>query len=212
MTMSHEVQRLRVEMFEAALNALSAGVVFTGCDGHVFYMNAAAARQIRAGGALRLFNNRLSLADPAAAKALTSALAGASRGNGNESPQGDTIGIPNRDGAGVLATILPLGGEPERSQARPFAASAAVFLQDPKVTPVCPAEAIARLYGLTGAELRVAVALMPGTPAPAVAVALGIGLQTVKTHLRHIFQKTGTARQAELVALLWRMSAPVGVM
>ena len=38
---------------------------------------------------------------------------------------------------------------------------------------------------------------------------LGIGLQTVKAHLQHIFQKTGTARQAELVALTSRCAGPL---
>ncbi len=31
---------------------------------------------------------------------------------------------------------------------------------------------------------------------------LGIGRETAKTHLRHVFSKTGTNRQAELVRLM----------
>lgn len=211
MSMTLDFQLLKAEMLEGTLNALSAGVVFTDRDGYVFYMNAAAARQISAGGAMRLFNNRISPTNRAAAKALASALADASRRDGSKFRPGDTIGLPDRDGAGVLATILPLGDRTERSQAGRYAASAAILLQDTSVMPLCPDKAIVQLYGLTGAEMRVAVALMPGKPMRAVAKALGVSLHTVKTHLQHIFQKTRTTRQAELVALLWRMSAPVGI-
>jgi DNA-binding CsgD family transcriptional regulator len=37
---------------------------------------------------------------------------------------------------------------------------------------------------------------------PEVAAILGLGQQTVKTHLKRLFAKTGTARQALLVKLV----------
>jgi DNA-binding CsgD family transcriptional regulator len=51
--------------------------------------------------------------------------------------------------------------------------------------------------------------MMPGLTAQDAADLLGIGLQTVKTHLQRIFQKTGTSRQADLVALMSRSSVPI---
>ena len=44
----------------------------------------------------------------------------------------------------------------------PFAASVAIFAQDPAEVPQMPGEAFARLYGLTGGELRVLLALAQG--------------------------------------------------
>ena len=41
-----------------------------------------------------------------------------------------------------------------------------------------------------------------------VADALGISVYTVKTHLRHIFKKTYTTRQADVVALMSRAAGP----
>jgi DNA-binding CsgD family transcriptional regulator len=38
---------------------------------------------------------------------------------------------------------------------------------------------------------------------------LGVTLTTVKTHLQKVFAKTETARQAELVQLVTRMSPPL---
>ena len=44
-----------------------------------------------------------------------------------------------------------------------------------------PGEAFAKLYGLTGGELRVAMAMATNLTPQEVADMLGIGLQTVKT-------------------------------
>ncbi|TWS97615.1 helix-turn-helix transcriptional regulator [Reyranella sp. CPCC 100927] len=61
-----------------------------------------------------------------------------------------------------------------------------------------------RRFRLTPAEAKVALQLTKGDGRLAVANRLGITLATVSTHLRHIFAKTGTHRQAELVGLLLR--------
>jgi DNA-binding CsgD family transcriptional regulator len=42
-----------------------------------------------------------------------------------------------------------------------------------------------------------------------VAEALGIGEATVKTHLQHLFAKTDTSRQAELVKLVAGFANPL---
>ena len=65
-----------------------------------------------------------------------------------------------------------------------------------------PADRLRRLYGLTRAEAHVALAVLRGDGLQAAADALGVTLATVKTHLQHVFGKTGTQRQAELVNLL----------
>jgi DNA-binding CsgD family transcriptional regulator len=43
---------------------------------------------------------------------------------------------------------------------------------------------------------------------PAVAETLGISVATVKTHLNHVFTKTGTIRQADLVKLVASHASP----
>lgn len=57
-------------------------------------------------------------------------------------------------------------------------------------------------YRLTQAEARVALALTDGMPLDEIAATYGCARSTVVSHLRHIFDKTDTNRQAELVALL----------
>ena len=70
-------------------------------------------------------------------------------------------------------------------------------------------EAIARLYKLTPSELRVLLAIVEVGGVPEVAEALGIGETTVKTHLHHLFGKTGASRQADLVKLVAGFSNPL---
>jgi DNA-binding NarL/FixJ family response regulator len=118
---------------------------------------------------------------------------------------GRTLALPDRFGAGVLVTILPL--ETGIGCRQPFA-TVAIFIQDPALTPPFPGEAFAKLYGLTSAELRVISAMAPGIMPHQVAEALGIDLQIIRTHLRNIFQKTGTARQGNVLALMARANGP----
>lgn len=65
-------------------------------------------------------------------------------------------------------------------------------------------------FGLTRAELQVAALLAQGKTLLQIAADLGISRATVAFHLRHIFQKTDTNRQAELVAMLLRGNYAVG--
>jgi DNA-binding CsgD family transcriptional regulator len=72
-----------------------------------------------------------------------------------------------------------------------------------------PPEAVCRAFQLTPAELRVLFAIIEVGGAPEVAQVLGISETTVKWHLRHLFDKTGTHRQAELVKLVAGFSNPM---
>ena len=65
-----------------------------------------------------------------------------------------------------------------------------------------PLEAIAKLYKLTPMELRVLFAIVQVGGVPEVAAMMGSSGSTIRTHLRRLFSKTGTDRQADLVKLV----------
>jgi DNA-binding CsgD family transcriptional regulator len=65
-----------------------------------------------------------------------------------------------------------------------------------------PATSMAEAYGLTGAEVRVAEAASGGAGIGEIAHQLGLSPNTVKTHLRRIYEKTGTKRRAELARVM----------
>jgi DNA-binding CsgD family transcriptional regulator len=59
-----------------------------------------------------------------------------------------------------------------------------------------------RAFGLTAAEARVAALVASGLSGPQAAKVLGVTPATVKTHLSHAFEKTGTRSQVGLARLL----------
>ena len=70
------------------------------------------------------------------------------------------------------------------------------------------AEVLRRRYRLSPAETRMALAFDGTRALPAIAAELGITHETARTHLKHIFQKLGVSRQAELVASLMKLKGP----
>lgn len=204
-----DIRALKSELLEKTLDALAAGVFLTARDGHVVHMNRAAERQVEAGSSIRLVNHRLSPVDPAAGVALAKAIEKASRDDADMDTREHSVAIPNGIGGGYVATLLPVQSGQRRGVLAPFAASVAVFMQDPVQVPLMPGEAFARLHGLTGGELRVLLALSQGLGGMEAADMLGISETTVRTHLQRIFSKTDTSRQADLLRLLHSSTPPI---
>jgi DNA-binding CsgD family transcriptional regulator len=61
------------------------------------------------------------------------------------------------------------------------------------------------LYNLSPAELRVASALLAGKSPEEYAQEAGVSMNTVRSQLKNLFQKTGARRQSELVSMLGRV-------
>ena len=62
-----------------------------------------------------------------------------------------------------------------------------------------------RVLGLTATEAEVALAVACGSTASAIASDRAVSLETIRSHLKTIFAKTGTRRQATLVALVLQL-------
>jgi DNA-binding CsgD family transcriptional regulator len=136
---------------------------------------------------------------PSAAAELTAALALAA---GNEAAIGKTglaIRLTGPAAPPMFAHVLPLTGSDFRARLQP-AAVAAVFIGAP-LRAQEGAEAMAAAFGLTPAETRVLAGLFAGRSLAETAATLGVAGTTAKTHLEHIFLKTGAKRQAELMRL-----------
>lgn len=79
---------------------------------------------------------------------------------------------------------------------------AAIFLQDPAARATVDEGALTRLYGLTRAESQLVAILLGGKTLAEAGDVLQVSANTVRTHLKHIFLKTETNRQTQLLALL----------
>lgn len=204
-----DIRILKSEMLEKTLDGLVAGVFLTARDGRVVYMNAVAERQVKTGNSIRVVNNRIVLVDPAARVALSKAVEDAARDDADMDMKDHSIAIPDADVGGYVASLLPIERGQRSGILAPFAASVAMFTQDPVQAPLMPGEAFARLHRLTGGELRVLLALAQGLSGLEAAAMLGIGEPTVRTHLQRIFSKTGTSGQAGLLSLFRNSTPPM---
>ena len=127
-----DLRTITSQVLEATLDGLAAGIYLTDRQGRVVYMNAAAERQLKTGNAVQIINNRLTARSPAVSQALTRAIDSATRDETASETGGHAVGLPDEDGAGLVATVLPLDRGMRRAISTPFAACAAVFVQDPK--------------------------------------------------------------------------------
>jgi DNA-binding CsgD family transcriptional regulator len=71
-------------------------------------------------------------------------------------------------------------------------------------------ESVAEDYGLSRAEKAVATELMQGLTNPEIGARLFISPETVRTHLRHIFEKLGARSRVEVVLKLRAPNTPDG--
>lgn len=111
--------------------------------------------------------------------------------------------------SGILPVSRPSCKRPFLVEVVPYApqsgaeegnVSVAVFVSDPEAL-VKPSH-LGCAFGLTPAEETLAVRLAQGETLEAAADESGVSLNTARTHLKHIFAKTGVGRQSELIRLL----------
>jgi DNA-binding CsgD family transcriptional regulator len=88
-----------------------------------------------------------------------------------------------------LRFILPAAQQP----------AAAAVISDPESQFGTPVQTLGRLFALSRAEARLAAVLVKGYSLREAAEELGVSLSTVRTHLKRLFEKTGTNRQATLI-------------
>jgi DNA-binding CsgD family transcriptional regulator/PAS domain-containing protein len=192
---------------QAALEALDhspVGVVLLGPGGEVTHMNRAAEEIVAEADGLTVARGRLYAARPAETRELQRRIhdavaTGNGRGPGDGGAQLLSRPSPRRPLA-VLVTPLFLASAlgPLRQ------ATAAVFVRDPEREPASPPDQMRALYGLTPAEARLACHLANGLSLREAAQRLEVTVETVRSQVKRIFEKTDTRRQAELVALLAR--------
>ncbi len=80
--------------------------------------------------------------------------------------------------------------------------SAVMFLSDPHWKNDFDPARLGKIYGLTPAEAQLPNLLVQGSCVEEAAEKLCVSLNTVRTHLKQIFSKTGTNRQVEVVRIV----------
>jgi DNA-binding CsgD family transcriptional regulator len=199
-----EVDMQRAAAFEA-LEVAPTPTVLVDARLKVIFANAGARTILARRDGLTIARDGLCAASPGITSDLRARLvAAASTGAGRGTGSGGKLVLPRPSGArSLLATIVPLRGHGLALGARRPAA--ALFLAECEAPQL--QDGFAAVFGLTPAEAKVAHLVASGRGLAHVARELGISANTVKTHLAHVLQKTGTNRQAELAALLQHLAA-----
>lgn len=180
------------------LEQLSDGVVVLDRRARILFANAA-ARGFESEGLLHLRQVPATWSQPHSqrlADLVRSALQGA---------PGGTMSLPRRvDGRLLTLLISSIRSKDIGRLADASIRDAAVlmFVIDPANRRSIPPAQIMDAYGLTQAEARVALAASSGSTIIETAQLLKLSPNTIKTHLRRVFAKTATGRQAELAGLI----------
>lgn len=190
------IHRTGMSALTELLDQISCGIAITRSDGKVVTMNEAVERIVGADDGLSFGNGGLVASSHRDNMQLSEMIAMATAGRG-----GGSLLIRRPSGERAYPVfILPLPGVTTAN--RSHVPAAAILISDPEGTMEQHVRIAARLYGLSPAETAVALEIVKGSGRTTVAAKLGISGHTVKTHLGHIFGKTGTSGQVELARLL----------
>jgi len=194
--------QLRADAAEEALDRISGGVILLDDRLDLVATN-------RAGDEILSMNDGLALDrdGPSAVmqkqtrelrKLLSRAAAAGARAGSNA---GGVMSLARPSGRPALQIVVI----PVRRESSPLfdrRATAAVFVTDPAAGVERPPERLRRIYGLTVTEAEVASRLARGMRLPEIGEDLGVSLHTIRGHLKQLFAKTGTHRQADLIRVL----------
>jgi DNA-binding CsgD family transcriptional regulator len=155
-------------------------------------------------GHLQDRSHRVALTDRRADALLEKALLHVSR----QSSSSDVCSIPiaeTADNPPSIMHVVPLSGAARDT----FPAASCILIFRLVNRLIAPASDIVQaLFGLTPAEVRVAVGIVRGQTPTEIASDARVSVNTVKTQLKAVFEKAGVSRQAELVALLASVAFP----
>jgi DNA-binding CsgD family transcriptional regulator/PAS domain-containing protein len=199
-----DIKALEAHALSATLNNFQTGVIVVAADGRVLHANDAARRMFDNGGPVRSINGRLTAYEPEASDELARALALACNNEAAIGASGIGIALNGPSGELAVAHVLPLARGDLRTRLMPTA-TAAVFVSKSDNPLPTDMSAIGRAFALTPAETHLLEHLAQGATLADVSRVLGISITTAKTHLSHIFSKTGVTRQTDLIALVNRL-------
>jgi DNA-binding CsgD family transcriptional regulator len=193
--------------FIEALNGLAAAVFLVDKCSRIVFANTSGLAMLDDGRILSVSKDALTAVD--LGSELSEAVVSAAGGDAALGMRGVAIRLRAAQQSSWVAHVLPLTSGARQQTGESFAAVAAVFVHKTSIEARSSMESIAKLYRLTPGEMRVLSAVSDVGGVAEVADAIGISKATVKTHLQHLFGKTGTNRQTELVKLIATHASPL---
>lgn len=189
----------------AALDRLRHGVLFLDESAKVVFENKAANALLNARDALVRHNclypivgYTIGARDAACQETLAAALAGTLQG---DLASEQVIVIPRPSGRSPLIVKCATSGRVGNGSA-----AATIFIVDMGSPTRVEAELLARAFNLSRGEARVAVTMASAGAVGEIAQTMCLSANTVKTHLKSIYAKTGITHRSELMKAIVALS------
>ncbi|MFZ1412974.1 MAG: LuxR C-terminal-related transcriptional regulator [Defluviicoccus sp.] len=198
-----KLQTATSEALISAMKSVPLGVIIVNAEGAALAANDVAQSVIDAGDGIQVTASGLSVDNNSRRIKLRDLVAQVTAPGRTAAERTQLIPVSRHSGGRPLALLLTATSPSETdTELTPEAPAAILYVGDPDRVMVFDNARIAKLYGLSRAESRVAALLASGYRLEQAADMLGVAYETVRKHLKQIFSKTGTYRQAELVRIL----------
>lgn len=204
-----EFKAAEVATFVDTLDGLGAGMYLVDAAGRLIHANAAGNAILGTSDILSSVGGRLAANDAQVDRALRDVFAAAGQGDAALGNKGIAVPLIGSDGERYVAHALPLTSGARRRAGVVYTAAAALFVRKATLAVSSAPQAIGSAFKLTPTELRVLLAIVEVGGIPEVAIAFGVADTTIRTHVSRLFEKTGTARQADLVKLVAGYTTPL---
>jgi DNA-binding CsgD family transcriptional regulator/PAS domain-containing protein len=198
---------ITAKLYQTALSALATPVILTNGQGKIVFANLKAETLLEQETILKAVKGILTCPSYHGNRVLADAIARAAASDHSLGNKGIGIPLGSDIAHPVVAYVLPLMQGTKRGAFEH--AAVAIFLSSGEAAKLPPSSVLATLFDLTPTEAKVMVSLASGTSRSETAASLGLSENTVKTHLGHIFTKTQTSRQSDLVRLMHSIRSPV---
>ena len=184
-----------------ALDSLRMAVFFVNREGRVRFSNPAAEELVRTHDGLRVEKGQLRGPREADSRHLLTLVRAACTPE-QEPEAANSMTIIRSAGKRPLVVCVCGSAQGEGCHSGE-GELAAIFAVNPDERYPASAVLLRVAYGLTAAEAEIAALVATGQGLVAAAEKQGISENTARTHLKRVFQKTGSTRQADLVRLLF---------
>jgi DNA-binding CsgD family transcriptional regulator len=185
-----------------ALSRLGFGAIVLDPDKRVVELNDEAKKCL--GSCIRIVDGRLAGIERNSNEQFQSLITAAAQPQGGMSADQESfVLLPGPGVRPVIAYATPI---PSARRQEAIGLGAIILLVNQDGHRVPDAKLLGALFAFTPAEMRLAVALARGLDLQSIAQTHKTTVGTLRVHLKSIFEKTNTSRQAELILLLARLS------
>ena len=195
---------------ELLLESIAHPVLIVDADCALLRSNELARDLMRRGEGLIEAHGQLRAGSPPETRKLESLIAEAARAaRGVSLVPPAVLVIGRRDKAALVVRILPLARQ-DRSDMPGSSVCVALMIHDPERVGRPTAELLVEGMGLSRAEALVASQMWQGDSVAEAAEALSLSPNTVKSHLKTIYERLDVRRQADLIRRIAMLLAEVG--